>query len=423
MKSFYYLVLLYFALFFTSTILPQISEITRLPVQNPEQSIKESAPIWISENEIIIFYVSAKKDSILLTRTANAGFSWSNPEFVDTIGPNNVQDPIYLTTLLTITGRILAGWSIEGEGMFIIYSDDNGISWSQPQLILGVGLPEKYSQNLNLVQFRDSSVVLCFNDKDRRATYYRYSVDFGETWSEEYITVTKRMFGNLHYFEDLTVIQLEDNKLIAFYTSDYSGSWGIYQKTSTDGGISWGDSIKIADTEFQEYHPRVVKNNSGEIWLTYQKIDTIYYKSKDYEIRERVKVVNDIYFRKSTDNGDSWLTTERFTKYIGDDAAVNLSLYNDLPFICFTTERFGSTYQIAYAILGNSIEQYTPPFIFYIYVTNLSDSKEEVEVFTTVLDDDEVESVKILMTDSTTTELFDDGEHNDEEAVDNIYGN
>ena len=67
--------------------------------------------------------MSTKKDSILLARTTNAGLSWSNPELVDTIGPNNVQDPIYLTTLLTITGRILAGWSIEGEGMFIIYSD------------------------------------------------------------------------------------------------------------------------------------------------------------------------------------------------------------------------------------------------------------------------------------------------------------
>ena len=150
MKSIYSLVLLYISLFFISTTLPQIAEITRLPVQNQEQSIKESAPIWISENEIIIFYVSTKKDSILLTRTTNAGLSWSNPELVDSIEPNNVQDPIYLTTLLTITGRILTGWSIEGEGMFIIYSDDNGISWSQPQLILGVGLLEKYSQNLKI---------------------------------------------------------------------------------------------------------------------------------------------------------------------------------------------------------------------------------------------------------------------------------
>jgi len=69
MKDFYYLFLLSFTLFFTSTALPQIAEITRLPVQNPEQSMKESAPIWISGSEIIIFYVSPTLDTIYSTRS------------------------------------------------------------------------------------------------------------------------------------------------------------------------------------------------------------------------------------------------------------------------------------------------------------------------------------------------------------------
>jgi len=73
MKSFYCLCLLSFTLFFTSTALSQIADITRLPVQNPEQSIKESAPTWISENEMIIFYVSPTLDTIYLTKS-NDGY-------------------------------------------------------------------------------------------------------------------------------------------------------------------------------------------------------------------------------------------------------------------------------------------------------------------------------------------------------------
>ena len=73
MKSFYYLVLLYITLFFISTTLPQIFDITRLPVQNSYQSIKESAPIWISENEIIIFYVSPTLDTIYSTFSDDKG--------------------------------------------------------------------------------------------------------------------------------------------------------------------------------------------------------------------------------------------------------------------------------------------------------------------------------------------------------------
>ena len=54
----------------------QITEITRLPVQDISQSIKESAPVWISENEIMIFYVNQTKDTIFSTISKNRGINW-----------------------------------------------------------------------------------------------------------------------------------------------------------------------------------------------------------------------------------------------------------------------------------------------------------------------------------------------------------
>ena len=85
MKSFYYLVLLYIILFFISTTHPQISDIARLPVQNSYQSIKESAPILISENEIIIFYVSHTLDTIYSTFSDDRGESWGILKRVQTV--------------------------------------------------------------------------------------------------------------------------------------------------------------------------------------------------------------------------------------------------------------------------------------------------------------------------------------------------
>jgi len=260
MKSIYYLVLLYISLFFISITFPQTSDITRLPVQNPEQSIKESVPIWISENEIMIFYVSTKKDSILLTRTTNGGQQWSTPSVVDTIQPYNEQTPIYITSVRTNNGRIILGWSILNDGMYTIFSDDNGISWSQPQRILGVYFNLKSSRNLNLVSLDENRILLCFNDNLAKGIFYKVSYDFGTNWEDDVFIVTKIASGNYHTFEDLSITQLSENMLLAVYVSVYSGSIGIYKKLSTDDGVTWGDSVKIVDTEFTEYRPRLLRN-------------------------------------------------------------------------------------------------------------------------------------------------------------------
>ncbi|MEE9449045.1 MAG: sialidase family protein, partial [Ignavibacteriaceae bacterium] len=141
MRSFYYLVLLYFALFFTSTALPQIAEITRLPVQNPEQSIKESAPIWISENEIMIFYVSPTLDTIYSTKSNDRGITWQEQKFefkIDSL--LHTQELIYPAVLKTKTGRLILAWTVIGEGINLSYSDNAGNSWSQPEIIIGTGV-------------------------------------------------------------------------------------------------------------------------------------------------------------------------------------------------------------------------------------------------------------------------------------------
>jgi len=113
-----------------STVFSQIPEITRLPVQDVSQSIKESAPVWLSENEIMIFYVNETKDTIYSTKSTNRGVSWSDPVSIQHINLLTNQEEIYLSALKLNSGRMLLTWSIRTESMKLIYSDDAGISWS-----------------------------------------------------------------------------------------------------------------------------------------------------------------------------------------------------------------------------------------------------------------------------------------------------
>ena len=56
MKIIYKLFLLALSVYTFSAA--QIADITRLSVQNPSQSLIEPLPAWLSENEILIFYIN-----------------------------------------------------------------------------------------------------------------------------------------------------------------------------------------------------------------------------------------------------------------------------------------------------------------------------------------------------------------------------
>lgn len=124
-KHTYIWVILYF-IFLPGHLSSQIEDITRLPVQDPSQSIKESAPVWISENEMMIFYVSPTLDTIYSTFSNDRGITWLEPVIIQEVVPYYQQEQLYLTATRSTTGRILLAWSIRAEGMKLIYSDDNG---------------------------------------------------------------------------------------------------------------------------------------------------------------------------------------------------------------------------------------------------------------------------------------------------------
>ncbi len=134
MKSIYKIFLL--ALGVYSSAFAQITEITRLPVQEISQSIKESAPVWLSENEIIFFMLTQTKDTIFSTKSTNRGGSWSQPVFQFEVDSSLIsQDLLYPTALKTRSGRLIFAWSVFGIGAHLTYSDNNGESWSPIQII------------------------------------------------------------------------------------------------------------------------------------------------------------------------------------------------------------------------------------------------------------------------------------------------
>jgi hypothetical protein len=414
MKSIYYLVLLYISLFFISTTLAQIADITRLPVQNPGQSIKESAPIWISESEILIFYVSPDLDTIYSIKSNDRGINWEEPKVQQLVELITSQEQLHLTAIKSTTGRIFVAWSVRSESMKLIFSDDEGESWSDPTNILGGGnfpVLQKSSSYLNLTQLDSDILILSFSPFSLSVPYYRTSSDDGLSWSFEPQLFPVQTGNSIRH---LSIVSTAAGSIIGVFQFKMSEDYGIYSKVSSDGGNTWSDTIKIVNGTLKETHPRILKDDSGALWLLYLVENESGYGGY---------LQNDIYILKSTDSGITWIENQRLTKYIGDDNYLNISSYNNITFLSFASERFTNEYQIAYGIPGETVEVSTPPKIIESSSGTLP-TENPLILRATVIDDEEVNSVKVFVDGSPgAKELFDDGNHNDLDSGDAIYGN
>jgi hypothetical protein len=413
----------FLALGVCSTIFSQIPEIKRLPVQDNLQSIQESTPIWISENEIIIFYINETRDTIFSTRSTNGGRNWIQSKVVAAVIIPTSQESTYLTGLKMTSGRLLLAWSIVGESMKLIYSDDQGDNWSSEISILGAGSPDvfkKSSYNLNLSEWLNGEVCLSFYSNSASQSFYKLSADKGVSWNSDPFEFPKTTAYKL---KELTILSTNQNSLLALYEKSTTLYSGIYSRISNDNGLSWSEPSTVIDGIALESRPRVAQLENKNILIAYESDNT----NADATLSQ-----HDIYYQLSYDNGSTWSDEKRFTRYVGEDILLNISGFREKVFISFATERYStsypnlSTFQISYGILKESADKFTPPKVFNSSVPqDLINFESKQYVFQAkVLDDEVIRSVKVFLDDSSfTREIFDDGMHNDKMANDSIFGN
>jgi len=397
-----------------SGLYSQIEDITHLPTQNTADVLSESAPVIISENEVTIFYVNSTQDTILSATTRDGGKNWEFPNAVLAVELEAPQSYYHLTALRSSSGRILVSWGIKNEGL-LIFSDDNGTTWSQPQPILSVGNPafQKRAESLNFSQLDDGKILLGFTDNYERRIYFIQSSDDGVTWSEE---ATEVYLSWGFKVNGLTVVNSTRENLLSVFEYNLGVTSGIYRLISTDNGLTWGDTVRIVNTELNETRPKIVKRSDGSLLLTYLREQST--QISDFN-------QTDIYYMISSDGGETWLEEKRFTKYIGNDVLINTSHLNGKTFISFASQRFTNNFQISYGILEETVENYTPPYLIKTQVSyHVAIAPKPFTLRATIIDDDQVVKVDLEIEEVLTTgSLYDDGMHDDLEANDNVWGN
>ncbi len=141
------------------------------------------------------------------------------------------------------------------------------------------------SGNLHMVWYDETSGNL--------EVYYKKSTDAGAAWS-----TSQRLTWNSGNSRLPAIAAGSSANLHVVWCDDTPGNYEIYYKKSTDGGATWSTSQKLTGTSGASYCPVIAVDSSGNLQV-------VWYDSTPGN--------NEIYYKKSMDAGATWSPSQRLT--------------------------------------------------------------------------------------------------------------
>jgi len=223
-----------------------------------------------------------------VTWTANKRLTW------------NSRWASYPTIAVDTSGSLHIFWNTGDFARADIYykkSTDGGNSWTSSRRLTWAQdneAPEMAvdsSGNLHLV---------CYSPDDYPWDIsYRKSTDGGSTWTpSKKITYT---FGEVSAFPVIAADPL-GNIHVLWEEHVWTYDTRIHYKKSSDGGATWSAIKKLSWVAGESFKPRIAPDSSGHLHVVYFNAPSIY-EGLQYEV----------YYRKSTDAGGTWVAGKRLT--------------------------------------------------------------------------------------------------------------
>lgn len=195
---------------------------------------------------------------------------------------------------------------------------------------------------------------------------------------------------------------------------------GIYYSISTNDGVNWGPPVTIISNDTLVNTPRIVKDQSGKLWLFYQR----YFPTPFKGVAQQ-----DIVYKTSIDNGATWSAENNFTTYKGPDDFYHISIKGNNPLVSFTSDRgdsLKSNYSIWYGTAGITQDNNAPPYLYKsVASVNIPLPHQPFNINAYVDCAVNISSVILNRSINGTVQppitMFDDGTHGDITANDKIY--
>jgi hypothetical protein len=227
---------------------------------------------------------------IYYKRSTDGGINWGE----DTRLTNNTADSYY-PSLATSGLFLIVVWydSRNGNGQEIYYkcSTDGGISW---------GADKRFTNNVYIIERASVSVsgqIVHIAWVELRNGYYpifyKRSIDGGNSWGIE------TQLENDSVDKSKPSISLSNSFVHVVWSSNRNGNSKLHYVRSTDAGLNWGENMQLTNSPKLAEHPFIFAKDAF--------VHIIWDDNRD--------VRNEVYCKRSTDNGTNWCEDIRLTDY------------------------------------------------------------------------------------------------------------
>ncbi len=276
--------------------------------------------------------------AMLVKRSNDNGITWSDQKIVwDDLGhtcgnPSPVVDATTGTIWLLMTWNrgddherdIVKGTSINTRRVFVTSSDDDGVTWTEPQDITDDVKQENWTwyatgpgHGIQMLYGEDAGrlVIPCDHIEAETNKYYShiiYSDDHGQSW---------KLGGRSpqDQVNECEVVELVDGKLMLNMRSYAEDKRARQVTISNDGGMTWIE---------QHIDPQLIEPICQASICSYRQQENIILFANPASTDKRVNMT----LRASIDEGETW--SEQVTLFEGHSAYSDIAVCADKRIAC-----------------------------------------------------------------------------------------
>ena len=194
--------------------------------------------------------------------------------------------------------NVHAVWSDQRNMNYEVYykrSVDGGQNWSADQLLTNIPL----TSELPSIAVSGSDVHVVWLDfrESNYSIYYKRSSDGGSSWEQDIF-----LTGNSGFLLYRPSIDVSGSEVHLVWEDIREGNWEIFHKRSSDGGLNWGADTRLTNnTAYSEFSS--ISVSGSKVYVAWTDGRSGFPNSE-------------IYFKVSTDNGQSWGAETRLVNSI-----------------------------------------------------------------------------------------------------------
>ena len=232
---------------------------------------------------------------IYFRRSTDGGATWQTQKRL-----SNNADVSYSPVIAVSGTNVIVAWLDHSPGNWTIYtrrSADNGVTW-QPSVRM------TYTAGSSMypaIAGSGGNVCVTWHDftSGDGEIYLKKSTDGGATWKPN-----KRLTDNSGSSES-SAIALNGANVYVAWSDNTPGNYDIYFMRSTDGGATWQTAKRLTNNPGTSYKVDIAVSGAN-----------VYVAWED----DTPETFDEIYFRRSADNGSTWQGAERLTDTSGVSA-------------------------------------------------------------------------------------------------------